>query len=474
MKFEPRPYQREVIEFIRDTPVTDAVRGVAAWVFMGSGKTVCTLTALEHLNLCENVYPALVVAPLRVAATTWPQEAAKWGHLAHLRVSAIVGGLEARKTALRAPADVYTVNPENLPWLLEHLGRRWAYKTVVVDEATMLKSFRLKQGGVRTRALARGLKHRPARVIELTGTPAPNGLQDLWGQVWYLDHGAALGRTHQAFVDRWFRPAYSGYGIEPLPFAQEQIQDAVKHLCLTVDPADHFDIKAPVVVPVYVDLPPAARRHYDEMERMMFTEIAAGEVEAFGAASRTNKCLQIANGALYHLDTEGQPTGKFEVLHDAKIDALRSIVEEANGNPLLVAYHFKSDLKRLRDAFPRAVVLDSAPETINRWNRGEIRMLLAHPQSAGHGLNLQDGGHHLVNFGHTWNLEHRMQILERIGPVRQLQAGHRRPVFVYNIVARNTVDEDVLARTDAKKSVQEVLMDAMNRRKACKTSPTHP
>ena len=462
MKAELRPYQHEAVRFVVNTQITDEVLGVGLWLPMGMGKSVCTYTALEALNLWEDVYPALVVAPLRVAATTWPDEAAKWDHLAHLRVSAIVGGLEDRKAALRAPAQVYTVNPENLPWLLEHLGRRWAFKTVVIDEATMLKSFRLKQGGVRTRALARGLKHCPARVIELTGTPSPNGLQDLWGQIWYLDHGRALGRTHQAFVDRWFRPAYSGYGIEPLPFAQVEIQEAIKHLCLTIDPADHFDLEEPVVVPVYVDLPPKAREHYDEMERLMFTEIEAGEVEAFGAASRTNKCLQIANGAIYH---DIEEVRQYEVLHDAKIEALRSILAEANGNPLLVAYYFKSDLKRLREAFPRARVLDKDPKTIREWNEGKITMMFAHPKSAGHGLNLQDGGHRLVNFAHTWNLEHRMQILERIGPVRQLQAGYRRPTFVYNIIARNTVDEDVLARTDAKKSVQQVLMDAMKRRK---------
>ena len=455
MKAELRPYQRQIVDFIRGAPK------VAAWVFMGAGKTLCTYTAIDALSLVEEVYPMLVVAPLRVAATTWPDEAAKWDHLAHLRVSPVVGTLDERRAALKASAQVYTVNPENLPWLLEHLGKRWAFKTVVIDEATMLKGFRLKQGGVRTRALARGLKHCPARVVELTGTPAANGLKDLWGQIWYLDHGAALGRTHQTFTDRWFRPAWSGFGIEPLPFAQLEIQAAIKHLCITIDPADHFDLEAPVVVPVYVDLPPAARKHYDAMEALMFTQIEAGEVEAFGAASRTNKCLQIANGALYH---DNEETRQYEVLHDAKIEALRSIIEEANGNPLLVAYQYKSDLKRLREAFPKARVLDKNPVTIREWNEGKIGVLFAHPQSAGHGLNLQDGGHHLVNFAHTWNLEHRMQILERIGPVRQLQAGYKRPVFVYHIIAKGTVDEDVLARTDEKKTVQQILMDAMKRR----------
>lgn len=460
MKAELRPYQREVIDFIQDTPITDEVRGVAGWVFMGSGKTLCTYTAIDALSLCEDVYPMLVVAPLRVATSTWPEEARKWDHLAHIGVSAIVGDLDARKLAVAAPAQVYTINPENLPWLLEHLGKRWRFKTVVVDEATMLKGFRLKQGGVRTRALARGLKHHPARVIELTGTPSPNGLKDLWGQIWYLDHGTALGRTHQAFMDRWFRPSFDGYGVDPLPHAQEEIQALIKHLCITIDPADHFDIREPIVSDILVDLPPKARKHYEEMEKMMFTEIEAGEVEVFAAASRTNKCLQIANGAIYYEDGT-----KYEALHDAKIEALKSIVEETSGAPLLVAYNFKSDLKRLLAAFPFARALDAKAKTIADWNKGKIRMMLAHPQSAGHGLNLQDGGNILVNFAHTWNLEHRMQILERIGPVRQLQSGHRRPTFVYNIIARDTVDEDVIARTDAKRTVQSVLMDAMKRRK---------
>ncbi len=207
----------------------------------------------------------LVVAPLRVATSTWPEEARKWDHLAHIGVSAIVGDLDARKLAVAAPAQVYTVNPENLPWLLEYLGKRWRFNTVVVDEATMLKGFRLKRGGVRTRALARGLKHHPARVIELTGTPSPNGLKDLWGQIWYMDHGKALGRTHQAFMDRWFRPSFDGYGVDPLPHAQEEIQALIKHICITIDPADHFDIREPIVSDILVDLPPKARKHYDEM-----------------------------------------------------------------------------------------------------------------------------------------------------------------------------------------------------------------
>lgn len=428
------------------------------FVAMGMGKTSAVLTALTRLDLIEDVFPVLVLAPKRVAMSTWPAEAAEWAHLRHLRVSAMVGNQKVREAALRAPADVYTMNYEGLAWLVEFWGEAWPYKTVVADECTRLKSFRTRQGGSRARALGTVAHRKVSRYIGLTGSPVANGIKDLWSVMWFVDKGERLGKTFSAFSERWFRPDWSGYGLLPLPHSQGEMEALVRDKCFTLKAEDHFDLKAPIVANIYVDLPPAARATYTEMERLMFTELEGMEVEAFGAAAKTTKCLQIASGFLYH--EEG-----WSAVHEEKLDALESIVEEANGTPVLVAYQFKADLERLLARFKSAKHMDANPATVSDWNAGKIPILLAHPASAGHGLSLQHGSNILVYFSHDWNLENRQQIAERIGPVRQLQSGYKRPVFHYNIIARGTVDEDVIARTDAKRTVQSVLMDAMNRRK---------
>ena len=451
--YTPRPYQTMIRDHILDVP------RCAVWAGMGMGKTSSTYSALDAVALVDDA-PVLVLAPLRVARSTWPEEAAKWDYLSGMNVLAITGTEAERRQAIRMDAQVYTTNYEQLEWLQEYWGDKWPYKTVVADESTKLKSFRLRQGGKRAQALGKVAHTKIKRFVELTGTPSPNGLVDLWGQIWFLDAGARLGRTFNAFTQRWFQTAPNGYGLKPLPFAQEQIQDKLRDLCLTIEAKDWFDLKEPIVNNIYVDLPPRARRLYADMEKQMFMQIDEHDVEAFGAAARTIKCLQIANGAAY----VGETNEQWKDLHDAKLEALDSIVEEAAGAPVLVAYHFKSDLARLQRAFPKGRVLDSDPDTIQRWNKGQIPVLFAHPASAGHGLNLQDGGNILVYFGHWWNLEERMQILERIGPTRQMQAGYDRPVFVHNIIARDTVDEMVIERTETKREVQDILLDAMKRK----------
>jgi len=467
--FTPFGYQKQIIEH-----QVDVARG-ATWAGMGMGKTVSTLTAIDALSVAEEPWPALVLAPLRVARTTWPDEVAKWDHLRHLNAMPVVGSEVERRLALRHDAAIYTCNYDNLPWLVDYLGERWPCRTVVADEATRLKSFRIGAGkpkkngepkkaaggGIRAYVLARVAHTKIKRFIELTGTPAPNGLKDLWGQTWFLDAGQRLGRTHGAFMQRWFQKSFDGYGSVPLPLAEQEIHDRLRDICLTIDPKDWFDLDEPIVRNVYVDLPPKVRNKYREMEKEMFTQIEEHSIEAFNAAARTMKCLQLANGAAY-IDDEGN----WKEVHDQKLQALESIVAEANGAPVLVAYHFKSDLARLQQAFPAGRVLDADPGTIRDWNAGRIPLLFAHPASAGHGLNLQDGGNILVYFGHWWNLEERQQILERIGPMRQKQSGHDRPVWVYNIIARDTVDEMVIERCETKREVQDILLDAMKRRSA--------
>lgn len=451
--YTPRPYQTMIVEHIHENERCGVFAG------MGLGKTISTYTALDGLFMAGEDHPVLVLAPLRVAKTTWPEEARKWNHLRNISVMPIVGSEAERRSALRYDASVYTTNYENLEWLVDYYGERWPFRTVVADELTKLKSFRLKQGGKRAGALAKVAHPKVKRFIGLTGTPAPNGLQDLWGQVWFMDGGVRLGRTHEAFKQRWFQKSHSGHGLAPLPFAQEQIQEKLKDLCLTIDAADWFDLKDPIITDVKVQLPPRARALYKEMEKKMFMEIEGIGIEAFNAAARTIKCLQICNGAAYIDDSQN-----WKEVHDEKLQALEDIVEEANGMPVLVSYKFKSDLARIQAAFPKARQLDSNPNTIKEWNEGKIQMLLAHPASAGHGLNLQDGSNIIVFFAVDWNLEEHMQIIERLGPTRQMQAGHNRNVFIYRIIAEDTVDEMVLERLEGKRDVQQILLDAMKRR----------
>lgn len=458
-----KPYQRIIINHIV------ATKRCSIWASMGMGKTLSALTAITEIELLEDVYPILVLAPLRVANSTWPNEVRKWPHLRHLRVSPITGSVDDRTRAVARTADVYTTNYDNLVWLVEHYGEKWPFKVVIADESTRLKSFRTRQGGVRAKALAAVAFRRVTRFINLTGTPAPNGLIDLWGQLWFNDGGTRLGRTFTSFKERWFHTDFDGFGTIPFKHSQGEIQEAIKDICLTIDAKDWFDLKAPIVVNKYVSLPPTARRMYRDMEREMFMQLEEHEVEVFNAAAKTQKLLQLASGAVYvdALVSADHERGAraFKQVHDEKLTVLESIVVEAAGAPILVAYHFKSDLSRLLKKFPKGRELDKNPRTEDAWNKGEIPILFAHPASAGHGLNLQLGGSILVYFSHDWNLENRMQILERIGPVRQLQAGLDRPVFVYNIIAEDTADELVMARVETKREVQDILLEAMNRRK---------
>lgn len=458
LEYKPHNYQHAIIEHILNN------ERCGVWAGMGTGKTSSTLTALDILELLEPG-ATLVVAPLRVAATTWPDEAKKWKHLEHFKVVAVVGSPEERVRALKQQANVYTINYENLPWLVGYLKENWFFTKVVADESTKLKGFRISQGSVRARALGKVAHTRVKRFIALTGTPSPNGLKDLWGQVWFIDRGQRLGTSFGAFTQRWFQQVQVGADrnavqLVPFPHSQNEIQTKLKDICLSIEAKDYFDIKEPIFHTVEIELKGKARKLYDEMEKEMFIELSENtEVEAFNAASKTMKCLQIASGSIY---TDEQ--GNWQAIHDLKLQALESIVEEACGMPVLVAYHFKSDLARLEKAFPQGKQLDKDPKTIHDWNAGKIPVMFAHPASAGHGLNLQDGGNILVFFSHWWDLEQYQQIIERIGPTRQAQAGHDRPVYIYHIIAKNTIDSVVMERRDSKREVQDLLMEAMKRR----------
>lgn len=455
--FTPRPYGQMITDHILQ------VERCAVWAGMGLGKTISTLNAINDIQLVDD-RPVLVVAPLRVARDTWRDETRKWDHTTHLRVEPVIGTLPERERALRRDANIFTTNFEQLPWLVERFGERWPFSTVVVDESTKLKGFRLRQGTARAKALGKVAHTKISRIIELTGTPSPNGLADLWGQIWFLDRGQRLGKTFDAFKQRWFEKSYDGFSITPRESAQDQIQRALRDLCITVEAKDWFDLREPVVVNLYVDLPARARALYEDMEKRMFMEIEEHQVEAFGAAARTGKCLQLANGAAY----VGEGSKEWREVHDAKIQVLEELVEESAGAPVLVAYNFKSDLARLKAAFPDALVL-STDEGLKKAQAGQGRVWLGHPASMGHGVDgLQYHCNILAFFGHDWNLENRLQMIERIGPTRQMQAGKDRAMFIYNILARGTVDEMVLERVTSKRQVQDILMDAMKIRRAAK------
>ena len=430
--------------------------------------------------LSGQVSKALVVAPLRVARTTWPEEALKWNHLKHLRVIPVLGSDRARRAALKQPADICTINYENLPWLVNALGDTWDFDLVVLDEVTRVKGTRLVQGSKRGRALAQVAFTKTPYWINLTGTPAPNGLQDLWGQTYFLDQGHRLGRSYSDFENRWFGFQRAKDAVAngknyvkriAFPHAQQEIQDKLKDICLTLDPKDWFPIDEPVVTNVYVDLPPEARAIYKAMEREMFAEIQGYGIEAFGAAGKTIKCLQLANGGCYTGSDEAiqKDVAHWVEVHDEKLDALQSIIDESGGVPILVAYHFKPDLARLLKRFPQARHIKTKADEA-AFKAKQVPIGLVHAQSIGHGVDgFQNVTNIMVFFAHWWAMEDRVQLIERIGPVRQIQSGHttiggrNRPVFLYNLITRGTVDELVLERVRTKRSVQSILMDAMKR-----------
>ena len=453
MPREQRDYQRAAADFLHDHPRCNLHAG------MGLGKTSIVLHMLARLIAEGWNEPVLVIGPKRVANDVWPREPADWPELSHLVVERITGPGWTRSRALDRPAHLHTINYDNVPWLVNSFERDWPFALVIADESPRLKGFRLRQGTQRAAALAR-VAHTPRvkRWINLTGTPAPNGLLDLWGQQWFIDGGKALGRSFRAFEQRWFCKAPGGGQYAPtipMPNAMREIHDAMRPTTLAIDAAQYFPTEAPIENTVYVEITGRPRALYRQMEREFIAQLREGTIEAPTAAVKTLKLLQLASGAVYHSDSS------YETVHEGKCDALASIREECSGAPLLVVYQFVHELARIRDRFPGALVLADDPSAVDRWNAGDVRMLLLHPASAGHGLSLQHGGNNVVFFSTGWNLEHDQQVIERIGPARQKQSGYDRPVYVHRIVARGTIDEMVLRRQASKASVQELLLEML-------------
>lgn len=428
---------------------------------MGTGKTSTALHTLKLLTMVEDPFPALVLGPKRVAETTWPDELQKWEGFDTMSMTPGTGGFQRMVDALKLNPDIVTLNYDNVEKLVHIFGaKHWPFRTVIADESRKLAGFRLRGGGARAAALAKIAKRTP-RWVNLTGLMLPNGVRDAWGQLWFIDFGRRLRESFTQFEEVYFKRQYDGT-LVPHDWALKEIMERISDVCISLRAEDYFDLPPLITNNVMVDMPSKARAQYAKMERDFVVQLEAGEVQAFNAGVKTMKLLQIANGFLYRQDDEAEPE-EFEVLHSEKLGALRSVLNEAD-SPLLVAYHFKADLRRILEEFPEARELDSDPATIHAWNRGEIPMLVAHPASAGHGLNLQDGGNNICFYGHWWSYDERAQIIERIGPTRQAQAGKNVKVFVHNIVARGTVDELVVARLDGKAKVNEVLMEGLCRR----------
>jgi SNF2 family DNA or RNA helicase len=434
-------YQNRVVEFIKEH------RRCGVFLDMGLGKTTSTLTAALDLAQSFSVHKVLIVAPLRVANSVWAQEAAKWSHLKHLRTSVCTGSAKRRLTALQMDADIYVINRENVEWLVEQYGSRWPFDMVVIDESSSFKNASSK----RFKAIRRVLPYTNYMVL-LTGTPSPNGLLDLWAQIYLIDFGKSLGRTMTGYKQRFFEQDYMGYNFKPRPGADETIQTLISPFVMHMSAEDYLELPPRIDVTVKTSMPPAALEIYKNFERTLLAELDDGEeVEAITAAVLANKLLQFANGGMYTDEKRN-----WSEIHTSKLDALAEIIEDNAGENILVSYNYKFDLARLLSVFPDAVVLDKQQETIDRWNRGEIKLLLAHPASAGHGLNIQAGGAIVVWFGLTWSLEHYLQFNARLH-----RQGQLKPVRIIHIVSEGTIDERVLDVLMLKDKVERKLLDAL-------------
>ncbi len=450
MIYNPYKYQEYATVRILDTPF------VGLLLDMGLGKTVATLTAIDDLlyDQFEKI-KALVIAPLRVAEDTWSREGEKWDHLRHLTISKILGTRRQREKALKAQADIYIINRENVPWLVSVFGNDWPFDTVVIDELSSFKSPSSK----RFKALRR-VRPLMKRVIGLTGTPEPNGLLDLWSQIYLLDQGERLGRTITGYRERYFtagaRSGYVVYDWKAKKEAEDAIYAAISDICVSMKAEDWLELPERIdrVVPVKLD--DSVKAKYRKLERDLLLPVVDADVVANTAAVLSNKLLQMANGAVYD-----ENKGVHEI-HNAKLDALEDIIEAANGHPVLVFYAYKHDYSRIQSRFPQIRTLRKGNDGVNDiadWNAGKIELLGVHPASAGHGLNLQDGGSIIVWFGLTWSLELYQQANARLH-----RQGQRRSVIIHHLIAEGTIDEDVMRALESKASGQDALMEAVKAR----------
>lgn len=446
MKFIPHKYQQMAIEKIENTP------RCGLFLDMGLGKTAITLTAIEDLIYDSfEISKALVIAPLRVAEDTWTRECEKWDHLKHLKVEKVLGTPRQRRLALARDADIYVVNRENVTWLtneLSSIGNGWMFDMVVIDELSSFKSPKAQ----RFRSLKKYIT-RSKRVVGLTGTPAPNGLIDLWSQIYLLDSGERLGRTITGYRERYFTPNQRNqttiFNYKLKDEAEQAIMNKISDICISMKAEDWLEMPERIDSVVRVKMSPEQQAAYEEFERDSYMQFAEGEVTAATAATLTNKLLQYSNGAMY------MQNGEYAVTNDKKLEALEELLDTSNGKPILCFYSFRHDLERIRNKFKFARKLENSND-IEAWNNGEIKLLLAHPAGAGHGLNLQAGGNIIVWYGLTWSLELYQQANARL-----YRQGQTNAVIIHHLITENTCDERVLQSLQGKANVQDDLLKAL-------------
>lgn len=446
MQFQPHEYQKYATTHIINNP------SAGLFLDMGLGKTVTTLTAIDDLLFLGEINKVLIIAPLRVAEDTWSTEIDKWDHLKHLKISKVLGDPKQRIRAMNTPADIYVTNRENVEWLVKQYFDKWPFDMVVIDELSSFKSSK----AIRFRALK---KVRPyfKRIVGLTGTPAPNSLIDLWPQLYLLDGGQRLGKTITGYREQYFNPGnrnqYVVFNWSLKDGAEAAIHNKISDICISMMAKDYLDIPKRMDNQIDIKLPEDVLKKYKQLEKDLVMEIGENDITAANAAVLTNKLLQMANGAAYSENHE------VVQIHEEKLKALLDIIEASNGKPVLVFYNFKHDFDRivnfLRSNKLKAVGIGGS-EDIKKWNNGEIPIMLIHPASAGHGLNLQAGGNIIVWFGLTWSLELYQQANARLH-----RQGQKENVIIHHLIASDTVDEDVMKALGNKEINQNMLLEAV-------------
>lgn len=453
MRFIPHEYQKFCIQKILDT------KKVGIWQDMGLGKTVTTLTAIKELKYNRfQVRKVLVIAPRKVAEGTWTKEAAKWDHTKMLRVSPVLGSQTKRIKALNTPADIYITNRENVVWLVDYYRNAWPFDMVVVDESSSFKSHSAK----RFKALA-SVGERIERMVELTGTPSPNGLDDLWAQVFLLDGGERLGKRYIHFRERYFQPDKRGadgmvYSYEAKPGSEEGILEKISDICISMKAEDYLQLPDITYHEVPVELDAKALKSYCELEREMVLQLPEDgeDISVTSAAALSNKLLQLANGAIYDENRQ------VHEVHGCKVEAFMELVESLQGKPALVFYNYQHDRTRLLEALKKTglrVRELKTPQDEDDWNARRIDILLTHPASSAYGLNLQQGGNHVIWFGLTWNYELYTQANKRLH-----RQGQQEKVIIHHLVCSGTRDEDVMQALQRKDDAQNWVMESLKAR----------
>lgn len=450
MVFNPHPYQTYCINRIESDPA------LGLFLDMGLGKTVIALTAVKNLKYDRfEINKTLVIAPKKVAEATWSKEAAKWDHLKNLRVIPVLGSETKRIKALNTPGDIWVINRENVPWLVEYYRNAWPFDMVIIDESSSFKSHQAK----RFKSL-KWIRPHIKRIVELTGTPAPNGLMDLWAQIYLLDGGQRLGKTIGGFRERFFEPdqrnAQQVFTYAPKPGADEVIHRLIGDICVSMKADDYLTLPECIVNDIPVVLDERAKRLYEKLEREMLLQVDENTIDAGSAAVLSNKLLQLCNGAVY------DENRNVVEIHDCKIEAFLELIEQFNGQPALVFYNFQHDLTRLEKALSKTGLrvrrLNGSQDETD-WNNRQIDVLLAHPASCAYGLNIQDGGNHVIWFGLNWSLELYQQANKRLH-----RQGQKQKVIVHHLVVEGGRDEDVVEALHDKGATQDKLIESLKAR----------